>query len=141
MGNQTTMTKLISFGLLLLTLLLPSHTMAEDAEDQGEPETLYVELKPAFVTNYLSRKMGYIKADVTLQVSGSATAAAIERHKPAIRHNLVMLFSRQEEAALGTVEGKQALKETALQEVISALQQEGEPSDITDILFTSFIVD
>ena len=135
-------TPLIPCWLLMIwTLLLPGYVSAEEETAESGPETLYVELKPAFVTNYLSPKMGYIKADVTLKVSGGATVEAIERHQPAIRHNLVMLFSRQEEAALGTVEGKQALKETALQEVISALQQEGEPSDITDILFTSFIVD
>ncbi|RLU00110.1 MAG: flagellar basal body-associated protein FliL, partial [Ketobacter sp.] len=39
------------------------------------------------------------------------------------------------------LEGKEMLKETALSEIVSALQDEGEPAEIEDILFTSFIVD
>ena len=39
-------------------------------------------------------------------------------------NNLVMLFSRQEEEALNSPEGRQHLKEEALQEVINALQAE-----------------
>ena len=55
--------------------------------------------------------------------------------------DLVMLFSSQSEEALSTMEGKQMLKEAALNELINALQEEGEAADVQDVLFTSFIVD
>lgn len=136
------MKKLIANMLVLLPVLFITSVYAE--EEEASPATedvIYVELRPPFVTNYQSRKMGYLKADVTLKVKGDATAEAVGRHQPAIRHNLVMLFSSQSEEALSTQEGKQMLKENALNEVVNALQNEGEPTQVEEILFTSFIVD
>jgi flagellar FliL protein len=127
--------------LALTTLFITAFVQAEEETAAPVEEVIYVELKPSFVTNYQSRKMGYLKADVTLKVKGGQTAEAIDRHKPFIRHNLVMLFSKQTEDALNTMEGKQLLKENALTEVITALETEGEPAEVQDILFTSFIVD
>ncbi|MEE2729467.1 MAG: flagellar basal body-associated FliL family protein [Pseudomonadota bacterium] len=134
--------KLITHMVLLISALALMATSAQ-AEEGAPPsnDVVYVELKPSFVTNYQSRKMGYLKADVTLKVKGGQTAEAVDRHKPAIRHHLVMLFSSQSAEALGSMEGKEMLKETALSEVVAALQEEGEPADVEDILFTSFIVD
>ena len=131
-------------SLLLLAIFFAPTTWAEEeaeAEAGVKEEIIYVELKPSFVANYQARKIRYLKADVTLQVEGSATAEAIARHKPVIRHNLVMLFSRQIEEQINTMEGKLQLKEDALREVISALEMESEPSGVKDILFTSFILD
>ena len=134
--------KLITNMILLLSALFIATAQAEDEEATApNEEVIYVERNPAFVTNYQSHKMGYLKADVTLQVKGGLTADAISRHKPAIRHHLVMLFSSQSEEALSTMEGKQMLKEAALNELINALQEEGEAADVQDVLFTSFIVD
>ncbi len=122
--------------------LIPLPGWAEDEVPQeAQDSVVYVELKPAFVTNYEARKIGYLKADVTLKVKGQPTADAVDRHGPFIRHNLVMLFSRQNEEALNSSEGKLQLKQDALQEIVSALESEGEPSAVEDILFTSFIVD
>ncbi|WP_158643541.1 flagellar basal body-associated FliL family protein [Ketobacter alkanivorans] len=134
--------KWIAHILLLAFTLLAANVQAEE-EGEGAPkeEVIYVELTPAFVTNYQSRKMGYLKADVTLKVKGGQTAEAVDRHQQAIRHHLVMLFSAQTEEGLSSMEGKQLLKENALTEVVNALQNEGEPADVQDILFTSFIVD
>ena len=61
--------KLITNMILLLSALFIATAQAEDEEATApNEEVIYVELKPAFVTNYQSHKMGYLKADVTLQV-------------------------------------------------------------------------
>ncbi len=133
------MNKLLPLLPLVLLAILP----VARAEEAPAPTSgvSYVELSPSFVTNYLSAKIRHLKADVTLKVEGSATADAVMRHQPYIRNNLVMLFSRQSEEALQSPEGRQHLKEEALQEVINALQAESEPADVKEVLFTSFIVD
>jgi len=125
--------------LFLITMIASPLLLAEDGE--GSDDVLYVPLQPAIITNYQSKRLSYVKADITLQVRGNPTAEAIDRHLPSIRHNLVMLFSRQEEDNLATMEGKTKLKEDSLTEVISALEAEGEATDIDAILFTSFIVE
>lgn len=128
-------------ALIIALLMTPAWSFAEDEAPAVNEDVIYVELTPPFVTNYMSNKVGYIKADVTLKVKGGPTAEAINRHEPFIRHNLVMLFSRQASESINSMEGKQHLKEEALNEVISVLESEGEATNVEDILFTSFIVD
>ena len=132
------MKKLLSLVPILSLIALPA--LAEDAPPAGS-QVAYVELAPSFVANYQSSKIRYLKADVTLRVEDAGTADAVKRHEPLIRNNLVMLFSRQSEEALQSPEGRQHLKDEALQEVISALQSESEPTEVKEVLFTSFIVD
>ena len=138
------MNKLLSILPLLTAIALPAQALASAPKEEGDPnapQVSYVELAPSFVANYQAAKIRYLKADVTLKVQNSGTADAVLRHQPLIRNNLVMLFSRQSEESLQSPEGRQHLKEEALQEVISALQSEAEPVDVQEVLFTTFIVD
>lgn len=131
--------------LLLLGFLSPLAVAEEEAEGgEGEEvleEIQYVPLKPAFVTNYQAARLRYFKTDVTVKVRGASTAEAIARHRPYIRHNLVMLFSSQTGEALNSVEGKQKLQEDALNQVVAVLSEQDESTDVEGILFTSFIVE
>ena len=133
------------FRLLpLLALLAASpvlHAEEAKAPATGDADVQYVELSPAFVTNFQSRRIRYLKADVTLQVKDKATADAVTRNEPLIRNNLVMLFSRQTTDDLNSPAGRQHLKDEALQEVLNALKSEKEPDNVQEVLFTSFIVD
>ncbi|MEZ5506603.1 MAG: flagellar basal body-associated FliL family protein [Gammaproteobacteria bacterium] len=133
------MSKLFAIVPLLTIAAMPLVAQAEEAAPAAEVS--YVELSPAFVANFQASKIRYLKADVTLKIEDSATAEAVRRHQPYIRNNLVMLFSRQTEEGLQSPEGRQHLKEEALQEVLNALQAESEPTMVKEVLFTSFIVD
>lgn len=135
------MSKLFAIVSLLTVIAIPTTLQAEeDATTTKQPVT-YLELSPSFVANFQANKIRYLKADVTLKIQDGATAEAVRRHQPYIRNNLVMLFSRQSEESLQSPEGRQHLKEEALQEVINALQAESEPTEVQEVLFTSFIVD
>ena len=135
--------KLAMFCAIIGSLFsMPAY--AEDEEGEGEEakaETHYTPLKPSFVTNYQARKLHYFKTDVSIVATSSATVEAIQRHQLYIRHNLVMLFSSQDQTTLNSQEGKQKLQEDALNQVVSVLNEENEPSDVSGILFTSFIVE
>ncbi|MDX1693982.1 MAG: flagellar basal body-associated FliL family protein [Ketobacteraceae bacterium] len=135
---------LLASGLAGAALLLPPLALAEEETAEGEApleEIQYVPLKPAFITNYQADKLRYFKTDVTVKVRGNATAQAISRHLPYIRHNLVMLFSSQSGETLNSTEGKQKLQEDAATQVIAVLNEENETSQVEGILFTSFIVE
>lgn len=126
--------------------LTASVAFAEDEDSEGkegapQAETHYVPLKPSFVTNYQSRRLRYFKTDISIVASSAATVEAIKRHEIHIRHNLVMLFSNQDQTTLNSQEGKQKLQEEALDQVVSVLTDESEPTDVSGILFTSFIVE
>ena len=137
---------LLSTALIVPALLLPPAALAEDEPTEGgegapAADVQYVPLKPSFITNYQDNKLRYFKTDVTVIAHGAATAEAITRHLPYIRHNLVMLFSSQSAEALNSLEGKQKLQEDAANQVAAVLAEENESSDVAGILFTSFIVE
>lgn len=128
---------------LFLLLLLGLPGLAAQAKEEAAPlpGVTYVELAPSFVANYQSSKIRYLKADVSLVADNAATAEAIRRHTPLLRHQLVMLFSSQTDESLQSPDGRRHLKEEALQAVVSALQSEKEPAQVKEVLFTSFILD
>jgi flagellar FliL protein len=139
--DPNTMKNLLKMLPVLGAAALAGTVQAAEPDAPAADPVAYVELSPAFVANFQSTRIRYLKTDVTLKVKGAATADAISRHQPFIRNNLVMLFSRQSEESLNSPEGRQQLKEEALLEVVSALQSESEPTDVQEVLFTSFILD
>jgi flagellar FliL protein len=133
-------------GVLVLALLTAQIPVAWAAAKKEEaPNTRgfeYLELKPGFVVNVgTTGRVGFLKADVSLKVA-SAAKAAMEEHMPAIRHELIMLLSRQDEAALGAGEPRETLRLAALEAVRVLMVQAAaiEAEDVQDLLFTAFLM-
>ena len=57
-----------------------------------------------------------------------------------IRHVLIMLLSRQGEEDISSMEGKELLRQRALEEVRALLIEEDGQEQVVDLLFGSFIV-
>ena len=133
--------------LLCLLPLMAQAKSAEKAEAEG-PGFEYIEMTPTFVVNFgTTGRIGYLQTDVTLRVSAQA-AAAVERHMPALRHELIMLLSSQSAETLQAPEQREALRLAAL-----ASRAQGDrggrrqpagrrPAEtgVQDLLFTSFIL-
>lgn len=130
----------------LLGLLIAVVPVARASSEQAESKTStrgfeYLELKPGFVVNFgASGRVGFLKADVSLRVADEAKAA-VDANMPAIRHELIMLLSRQDEASLSGPETREALRVAALEAVRAALVELAgiAPESIQDLLFTSFL--
>lgn len=77
---------------------------------------------------------------VTLRLKDEATRARLNDYLPEVRSRLLLLFSRQDAAALSTEEGKQKLI-VAIKETLSPPLVAGQPKqDVTDVLYTAFIL-
>lgn len=133
--------------LLLTMTFCPALAMGEakkEAAEEGEagaaPKVAYVAMEPSFVTNFTDEKIRYIRTDISIKVKGESTKEAIMTHTFAIRHHLVMLLNRQTEENLRSVEGRTQLAQDATAEVISVLQAEDNPTDVEEVLFTSFVI-
>jgi len=140
-------------GLLAVILIafLPALAFAEakaEAEGGGEGEEgkgpargfEYIALTPGFIVSFGTEgRVGYLKADVSLRVATPA-AAAVELHMPAIRHELIMLLSRQSPEVLAAQDKREALRLEALERLRKFLEEAGKvkPEEIQDLLFTSF---
>lgn len=129
-------------GLLLSAL--PGAGAAEEAPLEAlEPQLIYVELKPTFVTNFGptdTPRLMYLKTDVSLRVQGRAGQLAADTHAPALRNELVLLLSSLEEASVTTSEGREDARRSALRSLNALLEAEEGEALIEDLLFTNFIV-
>lgn len=134
------MKRILLFCLALL-VAAPAMANSPEGEEAAAPKTIYYTLVPALVGNYGSgAKLKYYKADVALRITGTEAEAKVKHHEPLIRNQLVMLFSQQTDASLGSVEAKEALRQEALKQVQAVLnQEEGQPL-VEDLLFNNLIV-
>ena len=143
---------------LAMVLLVPhgispasasSKEAKEEAADEGKDKDgkparvkpKYVPLEPAFVTNFLDERLRYFRTDITIRASDSDTEEAIRKHEFAVRHVLVMLFSRQTMDSFMSSEGRATLQQDATSEVINILNSENAPSEVQNVLFTTFVVE
>ena len=77
---------------------------------------------------------------VTLRLKDEATRTRLNEYLPEVRSRLLLLFSRQDANALSTEEGKQKLI-AAIKETLSHPLVAGQPKqDVTDVLYTAFIL-
>ena len=125
--------------LLLALTLIATPVLAE--EEAAAPTAQYVELKPAFVgTLGAGPRIQYLKADVALRTDNPAAVERIHYHDALIRNALVFLFSEQLPENLSTLEGKEALRASALAAVQKVLEEEEGDPLVDDLLFTNLIV-
>lgn len=127
-------------ALLVVILGLVSSFAAAEAQEGGAK---YVTLQPPFVTNFGVTKTGrltYLKADVTLKVAEPEGEAALKYHTPALRNALVLLFSRQEDAAVSSSDGREQIRQQALIELRDIMQAESGEPVIEDLVFSNFVV-
>jgi flagellar FliL protein len=111
------------------------------AAQKPQAPPVYVELGEPFVVNFIEgNQIRYLQVRIEAMTRDPAVVQAVGRHLPRIRNNLVFMFSGFDYAALGTIAGKQKIRDEALAEVQSVLKQEiGDPG-IEAIYFTSFVM-
>jgi flagellar FliL protein len=111
-----------------------------DAAAADQP-VLYLPLDPPFVVNFHNQQaLNYLQVGVTLMAHDPAAIKAARDADPVIRNALVMLFSSQDYAALSSTEGKQKLRDEALQAVRKAVQGSLGKPGIDALYFTSFVM-
>ncbi len=127
----------------------PEEEAGEAAEEEGAdgemalPNTgsIYIPFKPPFVVNYGGAgRLHYLKADITVRLQDGAAANSVRHHMPYIRNNLVMLFSAQTEESINSQDGKEALRQEALQEVRNVIMQEDRQEGVVDLYFNTILV-
>jgi flagellar FliL protein len=126
----------------------PAEGDGTEAEEDGaeaaqmvKPGAIYIPLKPAFVVNYGGAgRLKYIKADISLRLQDSTAANSVRHHMPYIRNNLMMLFSAQTDESISSQEGKEALRQEALQTVREVIQKEDQAEGVVDLYFNAFLI-
>ena len=82
----------------------------------------------------------YLQIAFTLQASSAEEMDLIKVNMPKVRSRLLLLLSGKKASELNTVEGKQQLAAEIVAQVNQPFDEKGPEQDVTDVLFTAFII-
>lgn len=82
----------------------------------------------------------YLQIQFTLQVNGPEQGALIKENMAKVRSRVLLLLSGKKASEISTVEGKQQLASEIKAVVQVPFEEEGDEQDVSDVLFTSFII-
>lgn len=129
------------------TAFLLGGKSAEPAGDQPAKAekvvtpAVYTSLEPPFVVNFDDQgTIRFLQVSVDVMSRDPEIAEAIKLHMPAIRDQLIMLFSDADYPTLSTREGKDALRATALDAVKKILDAQGVSASVDALYFTNFVM-
>ena len=106
------------FMLLFSLLFMSNFAFANEGGGEGESKggPTYLEITPKFVVNLQENKK-YLSINVQMLIDGVSTEIAIKKHMPAIKHELIMLFSDRSMDSVQTMEQREALRQEAIETI------------------------
>lgn len=124
---------------VLLLICLAAMPAIIQAATGGTP---YLELKPAFVVNVGESgiRVSFAKVDVTLRLQDEVDKERVMRHQPGLRDILVSALTGQPLVNVESGDDREALRVEALENLQAYLEQEEGATLVSDLLFTSFVV-
>lgn len=102
---------------------------------------IYVSLEPPLVVNFdRNGRIGYLQAEIQLMTRELKVQEALQQHAPAIRNSLLLLLSSKSYAEVAGRDGKERLRQEAMQEVNRMLFEQGVPGQVEELYFTGFVM-
>jgi flagellar FliL protein len=101
---------------------------------------VYVALEPFTVNLQPENGDQYLQLQMTLQASNDEQAERLKDNMARVRSRILLLLSGKKASEISTVEGKQQLGKEILATVKQPFVDKGEPQEVSDVLFTSFII-
>jgi flagellar protein FliL len=122
----------------------PNAGAADAPAEKTTPKTaaLYFKFDPAFVVNFGAEGSArYLQVIVETMTRDPPTLEMIKNNEPAVRNDLVLLFSSQDNASLLSPDGKEKLRTATLDVVRKIVAAEGgEAKNVENVYFTSFVI-
>ncbi|MGK5024354.1 flagellar basal body-associated protein FliL [Janthinobacterium sp. RB2R34] len=116
----------------------PSKKKKHSAEKAGPP--VFVPIDSFTVNLQPENGEQYLQIAFTLQVANAEEMETIKLNMPKVRSRLLLLLSGKKASELNTVEGKQQLAAEIVAQVNQPFSEKGPEQDVTDVLFTAFII-
>ena len=82
----------------------------------------------------------YLQVQFTLQVAGPEQVVLVKDNMAKVRSRVLLLLSGKKASEINTVEGKQQLAGEIKAAVQVPFDEDGDEQDVSDVLFTSFII-
>jgi flagellar FliL protein len=115
---------------------------ASDKPAAPHSAALYYKFDPAFVVNFGGEGSArYLQVMVEAMTRDAAMLELLKNNEPAVRNDLVLLFSSQDNATLLSADGKEKLRAAALEAVRKVVGAEGGDGKLVEsVYFTSFVI-
>lgn len=127
------------FLILLLSFFLISNFVYAEDEESEKPTLEYLEMSPKFTVN-LDKPKKYLAVNVQLMIEGAEALEKIKKHLPALRHELIMIYSGRAANELQTMEQREALRQETKDVITKALDKYADSDGFRDVFFTEFLV-
>lgn len=138
-GSRGLTARAVRFGCA--TLLALAASLPAAAGEEAAQSLSYLPLDPPFVVNFApDSDMRYLQITLQLTTRNPVVAELVKNNMPAVRNDLVLLFSDQDPKVLQTREGKEKLRQDALATVQQVITEEGGPPEVDAVYFTSFVM-
>jgi flagellar FliL protein len=110
----------------------------QESKKPVKPE--YVALDPFTVNLQPENGEQYLQIAMTLQTTSLEQVTLIKDNMARVRSRILLLLSTKKASELMTPEGKAKLASDIIAEVKQPFVPKADPQDVTDVLFTSFII-
>lgn len=103
---------------------------------------VYVPVEP-FTVNLQPDSEGseqYLQLAFTLQVGSLEEVENIKQNMPKVRSRVLLLLSSKRASEINTPEGKQQLSSEIIEQMKLPFENRGDEQDVSEVLFTSFII-
>jgi flagellar FliL protein len=114
------------------------HSSSKKKKEEAAPE--YVNIEQFTVNLQPEHGDQYLQVAFTLQVNGKEQVELIKANMAKVRSRVLLLLSGKKASEISTVEGKQQLAGEILAAVNAPFDEHGDEQEVTDVLFTSFII-
>ncbi len=120
----------------------PKAVAAEKAKEAQKLPALYVALDPPFVVNFEAEQLvRFLQVTVQVMSRDPATVEIIKTNDPVVRNDLLLLLGNQNYATISSREGKEKLRQLALEAVRKVVTSAGGKAEkVEAIYFTSFVM-
>ncbi|MFT4823230.1 MAG: flagellar FliL protein [Halioglobus sp.] len=114
--------------------------VVEPVAEEEEKDAIYLSLDPAFVVNFeRDGSIRYLQMSLQVMSYDQEVVDKVSANMPAVRNNLIMLFSAADYDSLASVEGKEALREQVLVSINELVRLKGD-TKVDDVFFTGFVM-
>lgn len=115
---------------------------AEESGGHADPKTAltYVQFETFTVNLLPDPDEKFLQLDLTIEVKGAELAEKMKTQMPALRNRVLLLLTSKKASDISTPEGKTQLSEELLAELKKPLAAHGKPLKVTQVLFTSFVI-
>ncbi|WP_298775166.1 flagellar basal body-associated protein FliL [uncultured Shewanella sp.] len=133
-------TRLLSL-LIYVCILSSSLVSVNAAQEQILKNYAYYGLEPDIVTNYISgsKKLGFVRVNVELMVSGTQALDKVEHHDPLLRAAILAILGEQSEAQVKSIIGREAIRQACFEAVNQLLEEEVGEALVENLLFTQYL--